>query len=68
MVPGWKVGPLLKDTRSTPPDAGGSVQKYRTCAGRILPPEQVEASMEAILHLKRAGDLRTVMDLLVAAS
>lgn len=43
-------------------------RKYRTCAGRILPPEQVEASMEAILHLEEAGDLRTVMDLLVAAS
>lgn len=33
----------------------------------MLPPEQVESSMEAILHLEEAQDLRKVMDLLVAA-
>ena len=40
-------------------------QKYRTCARRLLPRQQVEDSMEAILHLEAADDLRGVMDLLV---
>ena len=40
-------------------------EKYRACAGRLLPRDRVEASMEAILHLEAVEDLRTVMDLLV---
>lgn len=41
-------------------------EKYRTCAGRILPRQQVEASMDMILHLEKVLDLRLVLDLLVA--
>ena len=39
--------------------------KYRLCAGRLLPPKKVEASMEAILSLEEADDMRDVMDLLL---
>ncbi|MEA4933121.1 MAG: MmgE/PrpD family protein [Lawsonibacter sp.] len=39
--------------------------KYRLCAGRILPPSQVEASMDAILHLEDVADFSRVLDLLV---
>lgn len=41
-------------------------RKYRACAQRILPMQQVEASMEKILQLDTVSDLRQVMDLLVA--
>lgn len=40
-------------------------EKYRVCAGRLLPPEKVEASMEAILSLEQTEDLSDVVDLLV---
>ena len=40
-------------------------EKYRACAGRLLPPERVEASMEAILSLEEAEDLSRIVDLLV---
>lgn len=40
-------------------------EKYRACAGRLLPPERVEASMEAILSLEKEEDLSNVVDLLV---
>lgn len=40
-------------------------EKYRACAGKILPEEKVEASMEMILHLEDVGDFSAVMDVLV---
>lgn len=40
-------------------------EKYRVCAGLLLPPSQVEESMEAILNLENAGDVSKIMDLLI---
>lgn len=40
-------------------------EKYRLLAGRLLPQHQVEASMQAIVHLEEAADVSDVMDLLV---
>lgn len=39
--------------------------KYRVCAGRLLKPEQVEASMDAILNMEQTDDLRHIVDLLI---
>lgn len=41
------------------------LEKYRVCAGMLLPEEQVEASMDKILHLEEVGDFAEVMDVLV---
>lgn len=40
-------------------------EKYRICAGRLLPSKQVEESMEAILHLEQLDDLSRLIDLLI---
>ncbi|MEA4934457.1 MAG: MmgE/PrpD family protein [Lawsonibacter sp.] len=40
-------------------------EKYRTCAGMLLPPEKVEASMEKILNLEQVDDFAVVMDTLI---
>ena len=40
-------------------------EKYRLLAGRLLPQHQVEASMQAIVHLEETADVSDVMDLLV---
>lgn len=39
--------------------------KYRACAGRLLPAKQAEASMEAILSLEQMEDMSELVDLLV---
>ena len=40
-------------------------EKYRLCAGRLLPAAQVEESMEAILNLEAFDDVSKIMNLLV---
>lgn len=56
----WSKGHPLHD----PMTLDEVIKKYRTCAGKILPEEKVEASMDLILHLEEIEDFSKVMDVL----
>lgn len=57
----WSKGHPLHD----PMTLDEVKEKYRICAGRILPEKKIEASMELILHMEDVKDFSSVMDALI---
>jgi 2-methylcitrate dehydratase PrpD len=56
-----RVQPTYRGHPSTPMSAAEMEEKFRACAGRLLPPSEVQALLTAI---RRLPDLRTLDDLL----
>lgn len=58
----WSKGHPLHD----PMTLDEVKEKYRICAGKLLPEKKVASSMELILHMEDVRDFSVVMDTLVA--
>jgi hypothetical protein len=44
------------------------VDKYRILAGKVLPPQQVDALRQTAMALENAGDIRSLVSLLTHPS